>query len=112
MQAAGDWKQEPNASGVSDMCLEYWKIGKRGLACVKVMGRLSRLMTPLETTCDIKIDYSEYKVKIIIGNVSEETGFSQFSQTVDFNRFYSESTANSFGLYAATFFAGALVTLF
>lgn len=68
------------------MCVEEWSIGKTGWACVRVKGRLTRNMEPTETICDIKFDYIEYPIKILIGKYNEDANKVKFEETVNFDK--------------------------
>jgi len=78
-----------------EMCIEKWAIGKTGWSCVKTKGRLERPFTSTETgtkKCDLNFDYVSYKVYTQIGRKGEEATKSQFTTTVDFDKFRTTTT--------------------
>ena len=111
---AGDWKQDTSdATLTKDMCTESWTIGESGWACVKIKGRLTRMMTPSETVCDLKFEYYKYPMKIIIGKKAETADKVKFSETaVDFDKLRSATGAHAFSLTLGAFVAGIVTFAF
>lgn len=92
------------------MCTEQWKMGKSGVTCVKVKGRLTRSLTPTEVVCDLKLDYFTYDVKITMGLLAATDG--KFTEKVDFDKLRSTTGAPSFALTLGTFITGILAFAF
>ena len=77
--------------------MEKWTFSTGHIACVKVVGSVTRPFNTGDTEADLIIDYKEFKVTAILDMTSvPATDKNQFAeQTVDYNTFKEAAGAVS-----------------
>ena len=83
------------------MCTETWTLNTPYTACVRWTGKVSRLLSTLDTTGDMILTYRSYTMQAFAGSDNASSVVPDYfgSKVVDFAYFSISSTAaDAFGL--------------